>query len=499
MGIRLTGAAGRGRLAGELNDTVEASQRFIQPLLEHFAAMLGAENVIDPRTQPERAENYLKDMADYSSEPLLVLQPSTLEHVSSIVSFARKEKIPVVARGAGTSLTGASSAHGGLVVDFSKNMNKVLRIDTVNWYVHCQAGVVLDELNVELKKKGFFFPPDPSSAPWATVGGVVAENSGGMKCFRYGTVKDWVYALRVVLSSGEVVKLGEPLPKNRSGYDLVHLVCGSEGTLALVAEAWLKIIPLPSSGGDPRPTKRMLVFFDSLEAIGRSIIAMREARLQPILLEFMDRDTIHWVNEAFPELKLPPEHEATLLIEAENRTVDEVVKVCEKNGSSGCYVARDVEDDERLYNARTLVYLGIRAIGLAFHTEDVVVPLDRLSEYLLLLREVSKRYGVRIPVGGHAGDGNVHPIILYDAGSEDSRKTAKLAFAEICRYAIEVGGSVTGEHGVGEQKIEYAADQLRAHSGEAAIELMRKVKRVWDPENILNPNKFLAMNGGRET
>ncbi|HZW56661.1 MAG TPA: FAD-binding oxidoreductase [Nitrososphaerales archaeon] len=465
-----------------------------ESLVQDFAQILGIENVIDPRTRPEKLEDYLKDMGDYPSNPLLILQPKTNEQVSAIVSLARKNKIPIVARGAGTSLTGATSTQGGITIDFSKNMDKILKIDTVNWYVHCQAGVVLEDLNNALRSKGFFFPPDPSSSPWCTVGGAVSENSGGMRCFRYGTVEDWVYSLRVVLSDGSIATLGEPLPKNRAGYDLVHLLCGSEGTLALITEAWLKIAPFPKE----RKSTRMLVFFDDWKSAGRSIQKMREERIQPILLEFLDGETVRALNVAFEEFNIP-EHEATLFIETDG-SVDEILKVCGDNGSSGNYIAKDEQDGERLYSARALVYLGIRGIGLSFHTEDVVVPIDRLIDYLEFLKIVSKKYGVRIPTGGHAGDGNVHPIILYDESSKEATLAAKKAFEEICSYAIEVGGSVTGEHGIGEQKIDFALAQLNSHGGTRAYGLMKEIKKIWDPDNIFNPGKFLKMSEeeGRE-
>jgi glycolate oxidase len=199
------------------------------------------------------------------------------------------------------------------------------------------------------------------------------------------------------------------------------------------------------------------------------------------------------VNSAFEEMNLP-EHEATLFIEAETDSqVDAILELCDKSGSSGHYLARDKADEEKLYNARAMVYLGIRAIGLAFHAEDVVVPLDRLTEYLGMLKQVSKKFNLRIPVGGHAGDGNLHPIILYDKTSEASTRAAELAFGEICDYAIQVGGSVTGEHGIGEQKMRYALNQLKAHGASSTIELMRKIKADWDPDNILNPGKFLRL------
>ncbi|MHB8566486.1 MAG: FAD-binding oxidoreductase [Nitrososphaerales archaeon] len=453
-----------------------------QSMMEYFADLLGPDNVIDPKSG--KSENYLKDMGDYPSEPLIVLQPESAEQVSKIVSYARKTRTPIVARGAGTSLTGASSSHGGIVIDFSKKMKKILKIDTVNWYVHCQPGVVLEDLNVELEKKGFFFPPDPASTTWCTVGGAIAENSGGMRCFRYGTVKDWVYALEVALPDSSIVKLGEALPKNRVGYDLVHLICGSEGTLALITGAWLKIIPLPP---DLKEHRRMLIFFDEWRNAGRSIQKIREERIQPVLMEFMDYNSIRAVNEAFEEMKIPV-HVATLFIEADSR-IEEILNICSKCGSTGYFKAENKEDGERLYNARALVYLGIKASGLSVHTEDVVVPIDRLADYLDYVGTISKKYGVMIANHGHAGDGNIHPAILYDSSSEESVKNSDLAFAEVCNHAIELGGSVSGEHGIGEQKLGYAARQLAAHGG--SIEMMRKTKKMWDPENLFNPGKFL--------
>ncbi len=459
-----------------------------ESMLDYFKKLLGSENVIVPvETNSSKVEEYLKDMADYPSSPLVILQPSSSEEVSKIVAFARKARTPIVARGAGTSLTGAISTKGGIVIDFSKRMKSIFKIDTVNWYVHCQPGIAIDDLNLELAKFGFFFPPDPASSPWCTVGGAIAENSGGIRCFRYGTVKDWVLALKVVLSDGSLVKLGEPLPKNRVGYDLVHLVCGSEGTLAIVVEAWLKIAPKSIQSGEDH--KRLLVFFEGWDEAAKAIESIRAHGLQPVLLEFIDRESMKAVNESF-DLGLP-EHEATLFVEtATADQLAQILKICSEKGSSGSYVAMDEKDGERLYNARALVYLGVKALASGCHTEDVVVPLDKLSEYLKLVKEVSRKYNLKIPTAGHAGDGNVHPAILFDRDSKESTEAAERAFAEICEYAIQVGGSVTGEHGVGEQKIEFARSQLLKHNGELVPVLMREIKKIWDPDNILNPGKF---------
>lgn len=437
------------------------------------------------KNEKEAIQDYLLDMANYPSEPLVVVQPETTEQVSKIVEVAKESKTPIVARGAGTSLTGASSSNGGVVIDFAKRMNNVLEVDTVNWFVHCQAGVVVEDLNEHLKRLGFFFPPDPASASWCTIGGVVSENSGGMRCFRYGTVKDWVLALKIVLQDGTIAKIGEPLPKNRVGYDLVHLLCGSEGTLALTTEAWLKIIPLPKQSVE---RKRMLIFFDDWSHLGKAIESIRRNRIQPFLMEFIDLESIMAVNAAF-ELGVP-EKEAILFVEADS-DISEIIEICNENHSVGSYVAKDEADKERLYNARALVYLSVKDLNTGSHTEDVVVPIHKLAEYLSFIKQVSKKYNLRIPTNGHAGDGNIHPIILFDKSSKESSEAAERAFEEICNYAIEVGGSVTGEHGIGMQKIAYAEKQLRIRDGEKVLDLMREIKVLWDPENILNPNKFI--------
>ena len=452
---------------------------------DDLESIVGRENIV--RSDPEALEPYIKDMGDFSSEPLVVVKPNSVDQVSKIVSYARKEKIGVVARGAGTSLTGASSSHDSIVIDFSRNMNHILRIDTVNWYVHCEAGVVIEDLNNALKKQGFFFPPDPASSSWCTIGGAIAENSGGMRCFHYGTMKDWVLALKVVLSDGSIVKLGEPLPKNRVGYDFVHLICGSEGTLALIGEAWLKIIPLPQG----IPSVRLLACFEEWNKAVDAIKEIRAMRLEPILLEFIDMETAKAVNSAF-ELGIP-EYEATLFIEIDSLSLDKLLQIIRNEGADSVHVAKDEADGERLYSARALAYLAVKSLGFATHTEDVVVPIDKLGEYLEFVKKTSEKYNLKIPTNGHAGDGNVHPVILYDQSSSDSIQYSKIAFGEICKYAIRVGGSVTGEHGIGEQKIEYANTQLVEHNGEQVIRIMKEVKRIWDPENIFNPGKFLKV------
>ena len=459
------------------------SKRASTAILKQLAKIVGEKNALSGEASPE---DYQRDMADYEGTPMAVVKPSSQEEIVHMVMFANTRRIPLVPRGAGSSLTGAVVLEDAIIVDMSQ-FNRILKIDPVNWYAHVQAGVVLDDLNKELEKHGFFFPPDPASSFMCTVGGAIAEGSGGMRCVKYGTMKDWVLALRIVLPDGKVATFGEPLPKNRAGYDLVHLVVGSEGTLGIVTEAWLKILPVPAA-----PFRRMLVLFDDWTSAGRAIQEFRVSRVIPRLMEFMDRGTVAAVNRAL-DLRLE-EAEATLLVdieESDEGSVDQAVKIFERCGSKRIILAKDEEEAERFYQARGWAYIAVKALASGVLIEDVVVPIDRLVEYLQLVQKVASKFKMRILMLGHAGDGNVHPNILYDKSDERSRLAAKRAVDEICRYAIRVGGTVTGEHGVGMQKISLLREQLIAHDGIEALKLMKGIKRLLDPKGIMNPGKYV--------
>src|SRR6266480_3627426 len=391
-------------------------------LASELGPIVGAENVL---TESGALEPFRKDMADFVATPAVVARPSTEEQVGRILDVATRRRVPVVARGAGTSLTGAVVLDGAIILDMQR-FNRILKIDPVNWYGQVQAGVVLDDLNQALRKEGFFFPPDPASSFLCTVGGAIAESSGGMRCVRYGTMRDWVLALRVVLANGRTVTLGEPLAKNRVGYDLVHLMIGSEGTLGVVTEAHLKILPVPSV-----PFVRMLVTFDDWPSAGRAIQELRRRQVMANLMEFMDRETVLAVNAAFQTNF--EEAEATLLVDLD----------------------------------------------------------EPLAEYLALVKEVATRHGLRMPTLGHAGDGNVHPTILFDRTDSASRAAATAASQDLCRYAIRVGGTITGEHGVGVQKVALMREQMHAHGADEALRLMKGIKQLFDPKSILNPGKYV--------
>ncbi|MDA4122743.1 MAG: FAD-binding oxidoreductase [Thaumarchaeota archaeon] len=449
-------------------------------LLEKLVEISGSDNVI---ADGPAYEDYSHDMADYMAEPAVVVRPRSEEEVRRVVELARSMSIPILARGAGSSLTGAAVLEGALVID-TRNMNRVLKVDTVNWLVEVQAGVSLEDLNKELKPHGFFFPPDPASSYICTVGGAIAEGSGGLRCVKYGTMKDWVVALRLVLANGRVARLGEPLAKNRAGYDLVHLVVGSEGTLGVVTEAYLKIIPIPSV-----KTNRFLLTFGDWESTGEVIGRLRSSKIMPHLFEFMDGETIHALNEktgtAFDE------SEATLLVDVEAVVTAEATKIFESCGALTIKLAKDEEEAESFYQARTMAYLAVKSTATGVQVEDISLPIDRLGEYLRTVKRVAKKHGLRIPVNGHAGDGNVHPVILYEVSDPKSREAAGDAFEELCSIAIGMGGSVSGEHGIGSQKPRQLGEQLRAHEGEETLRLMKEIKKVFDPEGLMNPGKYV--------
>ncbi len=449
-------------------------------LSEEMARISGAQNVV---SEHRRLEEYLEDMAGFRATPAVVVRPGSESEVRKIVQLAGRRKIPVVPRGAGSSLTGASVSRGAIIVDM-RRMDAVIKVDTVNWYVRVQAGITLEDLNKRLEKDGFFFPPDPASSSICTVGGAIAEGSGGLRCVKYGTVKDWVVSLRVVLPNGKAANFGEPLAKNRAGFDLVHLMVGSEGTLGVVTEACLKIIPIPAA-----QPKRLLLTFDDWQSASDAICQLRASKIMPHMFEFLDKETIQALNKNLNTSE--DEAEATLIVDIEEPSLSAAMEIFRRYGPSKILVAKDEKEAEAFYQIRSMAYLAIRGLGKAVQVEDIVVPIDRLGEYLMKVKETAAKHGLRIPVNGHAGDGNVHPVILYDEDDKKSRAAAFRAFEEICRYGISIGGSITGEHGVGSQKTKLLREQMDAHEGKETLRLMKEIKKLFDPDGIMNPGKYV--------
>ncbi|MEM3758624.1 MAG: FAD-linked oxidase C-terminal domain-containing protein [Saccharolobus sp.] len=429
-------------------------------------------------------EKSVEEREDFSGEkvkPITIFFPKNEEEVVKIVKYASQHKIPVIAWGYGTSLTGATACDKNcILIDMSK-MNKILEINEIDWYVRVQPGVKLIDLFEELEKKGFMLPPDPASFFLCSVGGAVAESSGGMKGVRYGSFREWVLALKVILPNGEIIKVGEPLRKNRAGYDLVHLFVGSEGTLGIITEIWLRIIPIPK-----RKMVTVAAMLKDFESAAEVIVGLRKNRILPELSEYIDVDVVKALNKNL-NANLKETDGGMLLISIEEEMVSDVLKVLE--GKAVDIKIAEGEEAERLYSLRAQAAIAVKAESKnVFYAEDIVVPVSKLPEAIRRLKEIGKKYNTKFYVISHIGDGNLHPNIVI----EDKELREKV-FEEIARMAIDLGGSVSGEHGIGVQKAKVMVEQIVKHNGPRVLELMYEIKRLIDPEGIMNPNKFVEL------
>lgn len=448
---------------------------------QKFVEIVGTENFTD---QLEELVPYSYDASMNVHRPEGVVWPETVEQIVKIVTLANEKKIPLIPRGAGTSLSGGViPIQGGIVIDLSK-MNRILEISIENRYARVQAGVVCDFLNRELAKHGFVFPPDPASSSVATIGGNVATNAGGIKGAKYGTTRDYVLGLQVVLPTGEVMHSGSYTMKCVSGYDLPRLFVGSEGTLGIVTEAILKINPLPHHAMTAVAT------FSRLEYAGNAIFQTMTSGILPSVMEIMDQVTLKSIKEN-TEIDLP-EAEAMILTETDGYTWEEVeaqmnviLEILKKNHPIDIKTAKDEKDRINLWKARKSAYATLARVSNSFVLDDVTVPISRIPELLIGIQGISKKYGTIIATYGHAGDGNLHPQILYDEYDPQQVKRVEKAEEEIFRLAISLHGTLSGEHGIGLSKANY----MNLEHNTVEMSLMKKIKRTLDPNNIMNPGK----------
>ncbi|MCI2414779.1 MAG: FAD-binding oxidoreductase [Candidatus Aramenus sp.] len=417
-----------------------------------------------------------EDFVGNKVRPSIIFYPRNEGEVAKVVRYAYERGIPVVTWGAGTSLTGAVECNGCILIDV-KYMDKILEVNEVDWYARVQPGVNLEYLNRRLAERGFFLPPDPASFFLCTVGGATANSSGGMRGVKYGTFKEWVLAVKVVLPNGKVVKLGEPLRKNRAGYDLVSLFVGSEGTLGVITEIWFRITPLPR-----RKTFTVMVYVKDVEESGRVIVEVRKRRILPEMAEYLDREVVRALNKHL-NAGLKESDGGLMLFSVEEDYLGDLLDVLRGNE----VVVAEGEEAERLYSIRAQSAIALRAEAKHMVVEDIVVPVSKLPEAIERLKEVERKYNVRLPVIAHIGDGNLHPNILYDEGEVEG------LFEEVANIAIELGGSVSGEHGIGTQKAKVMALQLLKHNGREVLDIMEGIKRLIDPKGIMNPGKYVEL------
>jgi glycolate oxidase len=441
-------------------------------------------------TDPDTVAPYLHDEAEWApfGRAMAVVRPGSTAEVAAVVTACAEHGIPVVTRGAGTGLSGGANAVEGCVILSTERMRDIVEIDPAERLAVVQPGVVNDDLRAAAAKEGLWYPPDPASAPWSTIGGNVATNAGGLCCVKYGVTRDYVLALEVVLASGEVVRLGRRTAKGVVGYDLTGLMVGSEGTLGVVTEVTVTLRPARTS------TPRTVVgFFDTLTAAGDAVARVTAAGLQPAIFELVDRVCLQAVND-WKRAGLPTGAAALLLAQTdlpEPAAEHEAAQIHAEflaAGASDAMLSTDPVEAEALFDARRLAYPALEQLGQAMLTEDVCMPRGRIAEMLGRIEEIAARRDVVIATVAHAGDGNLHPLMLTPHGDDAARIRTQAAFDDIVDAALELGGTVTGEHGVGLLKRDGALREL----GPAVVAMHRAVKAALDPHGILNPGKVIA-------
>jgi glycolate oxidase len=455
-------------------------------IVEALCHIVGEGNVL---IDPEAMEPYTHDeVVGLRAEPEVVVRVANATQVSEVLKLAQRERVPVTPRGAGYGLSGgAVPAHGGVVLS-TERMSRILEIDRENLMVTVEPGVITGDLHRAVEAEGLFYPPDPASLDSCSIGGNVAEGAGGPRAVKYGVTKDYVCGLEAVLPSGQIITCGGKLVKNVTGYNLIQLLIGSEGTLAVVTQIILRLLPLPKVQVD------LLVPYDDFQAAADTVSDIIAHRVLPTTIEFMERDSVLAVERL--TTKEAPHHDAAahLLIQLDgNRTeaVDadyEVVgDLCLAHGARDVLVARDRRTRDRLWEARRLIIDALNHESPINHMEDVVVPRAELPTLLGGIKDIAQRHAVRIVCFGHAGDGNVHVNVLKDGTPNDRwEELVPLTTEEMYRLALSLGGTITGEHGIGATRRRYLPLAL----DEAQIQLMRGIKAVFDPNHILNPGKI---------
>lgn len=421
----------------------------------------------------------------YQALPNAVISPKNKEEIAEIVKICNKYKVPIVPRGSGTNLcAGTTPLKGGIVLLFNR-MNQILELDEKNLTITVQPGVITKKVAEAANDANLFYPPDPGSLHISQIGGNISENSGGLRGLKYGVTSDYVLGLEVVLPNGEIIHTGGKLYKDVAGYDLTSLFTGSEGTLGIITEAILKLIPKPET------SKTMLALFNNLEDAAKTVSHIIADRIIPVTLEFLDQKTIQ-VVEDYSKIGLPTNAKAVLLIEqdgyeqAVHNSIDRISNICEKNGAFDIQIAKTVEEAESLTTARRVALSALSRLRPTTILEDATVPRSEIANMVHIINRIAKKYDLMICTFGHAGDGNLHPTCLTDIRDKTEMAKVDKAFKEIFEAAIKLGGTITGEHGVGSMKLPY----LHLKVGEQGIEVMRNIKKSIDPNFIMNPGKI---------
>jgi glycolate oxidase len=445
--------------------------------------IVGPKGFIDA---PEDLLAYSYDAFVEEMTPALVLLPESTAEVSAIMAIADREGIPVTARGAGTSICGAPvPIRKGIVLSLTR-MDRILEVSTPDRYCIVQPGVVNGDLQARLAKDGFFYPPDPGSYMASTIGGNVAQNAGGPRCLKYGVTVDYVLSLEVVLASGEVIRFGSRNVKDVTGYRLSSLFCGSEGTLGIVTEITLRVVPLPEA------TRTILAVYNDLDATAATVADIIGSGILPAALELMDKTVVNAVEDS-AAIGLPRHAEGLLLIEVDGveeaveKEMGTIVEKAHAHGAQEVIEARTAAERDKLWTARRSAYGVFARLAPDCIVEDATVPVSHVPDMIRHIREIADRYRLRVGILAHAGDGNMHPLIATDTRDKEEWQRVEAANREIFELAMKYGGTLSGEHGIGLAKVDYLPMAL----DDATQSFMAKIKQCVDPKGILNPGKFV--------
>ncbi len=452
-------------------------------ILSSLNRLLGADRVLTSR---EDLLTYAFDGTPILNEmPGCVVFPDTTAQIAEILRMAHSQHIPVVTRGSGTGLSGGSLPVPGCIVLCTVKMDRILKIDPPNLTALVEPGVITAKLDEAAQPHGLFYPPDPGSMKISTIGGNVANNSGGLRGLKYGVTRDYVMGLEVVLPNGDILKTGTACVKDVAGYNLKDLFVSSEGTLGVITQVLLRLVPKPAA------KKTMLATYGSTREAAETVSAIIAQRIIPCTLEFLDRTTIRCV-EAYAKIGLPLDVEALLLMETDGDPVvveEEAAamgRIAREHGAVAVMVAKDAEEATRLASARRTAFSALARVAPTTILEDATVPRSHLAEMIAFIQKTAEKYHVKIGTFGHMGDGNLHPTFLTDERNTEEIHRVEQAFTEIFEKAVALGGTITGEHGVGLAKKKF----LPMVTGPVGLGVHRQVKKALDPHNILNPGKM---------
>jgi len=451
--------------------------------LARLRAIVGSENVL---TSPEDTIPYGFDGTAALKGPAeIVVLPGSTAEISAVVKFAGEYGRAIVTRGSGTGLSGGSVPSEGCIILCLTRLDKILSVDAANLTVRAQCGVITAAIDAAVQQHGLFYPPDPGSMKISTIGGNVAENSGGLRGLKYGVTRDYVMGLEVVLPDGRIAQFGNACVKDVAGYSMKDLFIGSEGTLGIITEVLLKVLPRPAA------RRTMLASYDRMEDAAQTVSDIIAAKIIPCTLEFLDRMTIGCVED-YAKIGLPRDCEALLLMETDGHPAavaeeaEQMLALARARGARDVRVARDDAEALQLASARRSAFSALARVRPTTILEDVTVPRDKLAEMVAFVAEVAKKHNLLVGTFGHMGDGNLHPTFLTDERNTEEMARVHEALEDIVTKTLSLGGTITGEHGVGLAKKAW----LRRQVGENSHDLMREIKRAWDPRNLLNPGKI---------